>query len=108
MLRAFKPQGSFGFYAAWNVVGWFLVYFFMPETKQLTLEELDEVFDVPLMTRARHQLLNLWPNFQIHFLRRKGVKLQPPLDRHHRMAIKAAEWNEKAEVEEIEIRKDEE
>ena len=108
MLRAFKPQGSFGFYAAWNVIGWFLVYFFMPETKQLTLEELDEVFDVPLMTRARHQLLNLWPNFQIHFLRRKGVKLQPPLDRHHRMAIKAAEWNEKAEVEEIEIRKDEE
>ena len=105
MLRAFKPQGSFGFYAAWNVIGWFLVYFFMPETKQLTLEELDEVSDVPLMERAAYQFRELWPNFQIYFLRRKNVQRQPPLDKHHRMVIKAEEWNEKAEVEEVEITK---
>ncbi|CDO94392.1 unnamed protein product [Kluyveromyces dobzhanskii CBS 2104] len=103
MLRAFKAQGAFGFYAAWNVIGWLLVYFLMPETKQLTLEELDEVFDVPLGVRAKHQLLDLWPNFQITVLRRKNIKTQPPLDRHHRMAVKAAEWNEKAEAEEHEI-----
>ena len=23
LLVAFKPQGAFGWYAAWNVVGWF-------------------------------------------------------------------------------------
>lgn len=103
MLRAFEPQGAFGFYAAWNVIGWFLVYFFMPETKQLTLEELDEVFDVPLRVRAKYQLLELWPNIQENLLRRKNVKRQPPLDKHHRMAIKAAEWNEKAEAEELEV-----
>lgn len=27
---AFKPQGAFGWYAAWNLVGWVLVLLFMP------------------------------------------------------------------------------
>lgn len=104
MLRSLKPQGAFGFYAAWNVIGWGLVYFFMPETKQLTLEELDEVFDIPLMTRARYEFYELWPKFQIYFLRRKNVSRQPPLDRHYRMALKAEEWNEKGgDVEQIEV-----
>lgn len=30
MRRAFKPQGAFGWYAAWNMVGWVLVLLFMP------------------------------------------------------------------------------
>ncbi|PWY88187.1 hypothetical protein BO70DRAFT_177295 [Aspergillus heteromorphus CBS 117.55] len=33
LLSAFKPQGAFGWYAAWCVVGWFLVLLFVPETK---------------------------------------------------------------------------
>lgn len=33
LLAAFKPQGAFGWYAAWCVVGWFLVLLFVPETK---------------------------------------------------------------------------
>jgi MFS family permease len=28
--RAFRPQGAFGFYAAWNVVGWWGVLLFLP------------------------------------------------------------------------------
>ncbi|KAJ9141884.1 Hexose transporter [Pleurostoma richardsiae] len=48
LLKAFKPQGAFGWYAAWNVVGFFAVLFFVPETKEKTLEELDGVFGVPL------------------------------------------------------------
>lgn len=28
--RAFKPQGAFGWYAGWNIIGWFLVLLFMP------------------------------------------------------------------------------
>lgn len=28
--RAFKPQGAFGWYAAWNMIGWVLVLLFMP------------------------------------------------------------------------------
>ena len=42
LLGAFKPQGAFGWYAAWNVVGFFLVLLFVPETKALSLEELDQ------------------------------------------------------------------
>ncbi|SCV01520.1 LANO_0F12200g1_1 [Lachancea nothofagi CBS 11611] len=102
MLNALHPQGAFGFYAGWNVIGWFLVYFLMPETKQLTLEELDEVFDVPLRKRVAFQFTQLWPDFQEYILRRKNVPRQPPLDRHHRLAVKAAEWDEKANVEQVE------
>jgi MFS family permease len=54
LLNAFKPQGAFGWYAAWNVVGFFLVLFLVPETKEKTLEELDAVFSVPLATHAKY------------------------------------------------------
>lgn len=52
LLRAFKPQGAFGYYGAWNIVGWFLVLLFVPETKGLSLEELDQVFSVPTRIHA--------------------------------------------------------
>ena len=42
LLGAFNPQGAFGWYAAWNIVGFFAVLLFMPETKALSLEELDQ------------------------------------------------------------------
>jgi MFS family permease len=56
LLAAFTPQGAFGYYAAWNVVGWWLVLLFMPETKAKTLEELDQVFSVPIHVHARYGL----------------------------------------------------
>lgn len=102
MKEAMKEQGAFGFYAFWNLAGWFMVYFFVPETKQFTLEELDEVFDVPLRTRCKHELLELWPNFQSTILRRRNVKRQPPLGPHKRMALRSEKWNEKPETEFIE------
>lgn len=79
LLNAFKPQGAFGWYAAWNVVGFFLVLFFVPETKARTLEELDAVFSVPLRTHARYGLAQLW--YFIHkylFWRRDAVKPTVP------------------------------
>lgn len=30
LLKAFKPQGAFGWYAAWNIAGWWMVLLFMP------------------------------------------------------------------------------
>ncbi|BDD59268.1 hypothetical protein MAP00_004488 [Monascus purpureus] len=56
MENAFKPQGGLGWYAAWNVVGWWLVLLFMPETKGKTLEELDQVFSVPSWFHAQYGL----------------------------------------------------
>lgn len=46
MLDTFGDTGAFCWYAVWNIIGWFFCYFFLPETKNLTLEELDVVFSV--------------------------------------------------------------
>ncbi|KAF7947046.1 uncharacterized protein EAE97_004295 [Botrytis byssoidea] len=54
MLRAFKAQGAFSFYAGFNVVGFFLTLLFVPETKNKTLEELDQVFNVPTRKHAAY------------------------------------------------------
>lgn len=44
--RGFTTTGAFCWYAAWNLFGWVYCYFLLPETKNLTLEELDVVFNV--------------------------------------------------------------
>ena len=54
LVQAFRPQGAFGWYAAWNIVGFFFVLFLVPETKAKTLEELDSVFDVPLRRQINY------------------------------------------------------
>lgn len=33
LLDTFKPQGAFAWYAAWCIIGWFLILLFVPETK---------------------------------------------------------------------------
>lgn len=52
--RAFTTQGGFSWYAGWNIVGFFMVLFFMPETKGKTLEELDQIFSVPTKIHAAY------------------------------------------------------
>lgn len=49
--EAFGDAGAFYWYAAWNIFGWIFAYFLLPETKNLTLEELDMVFGV---TNRKH------------------------------------------------------
>lgn len=93
----FKPQGAFGWYAAWNIVGFFLVLWFLPETKGLTLEELDDVFSVSLRKHALYRTKELVNNFRQYVLRQKVSPL-PPLYTHQRMAVTNPQWNEKAEV----------
>lgn len=61
MLRAFGSTGSFGFYAGMNVVSLVLIYLFLPETKEKTLEELDYVFAVPMRRHARYQVSDVLP-----------------------------------------------
>ncbi|KAL9115012.1 MAG: hypothetical protein Q9227_001256 [Pyrenula ochraceoflavens] len=78
MSKAFTPQGGFGWYAAWCIIGWWLVLLFVPETKALTLEELDQVFSIPTRKHASYQLESAWWHFQVWVLRRK-LKPMPPL-----------------------------
>ncbi|KAF5354424.1 hypothetical protein D9758_010723 [Tetrapyrgos nigripes] len=81
LLKAFKPQGAFGWYAAWNAIGFILVLLFLPETKALSLEELDQVFSVPTHIHAVYQLKALPRNIKKHIFRMK-VKDVPPLYEH--------------------------
>jgi hypothetical protein len=54
LLKAFKPQGAFSWYACWNIIGFLGVLFFVPETKGRSLEELDQVFSVRTRDHAAY------------------------------------------------------
>lgn len=99
LLKAFKPQGAFGWYAAWNMIGFFLVLWLLPETKGLTLEELDRVFDVTTTRHAAYQTQNLWIKIQKYVMRRDVVEL-PPLYEQERVDV-PDDW-EKHSVDHIE------
>lgn len=74
MLRAFGSQGAFGFYAAMNIVALVMIFLWLPETKQRTLEELDYVFGVPTRTHMKYQLTEVLPWWvKTYLLRRKGL-----------------------------------
>jgi len=77
MLGAFTPQGAFGWYAGWNIIGFFLVLLFLPETKSLSLEELDQVFSVPTRKHATYQLRALGINLRRWLFRSRVPKPEP-------------------------------
>ncbi|KAB8342805.1 hypothetical protein FH972_022403 [Carpinus fangiana] len=79
LVAAFTPQGAFAWYAAWNFVGWTVVYFFLPETKALTLEELDTVFSVRTRDHAKHYRGMLPYYAKKYLLRRKDLPPQKQL-----------------------------
>jgi hypothetical protein len=55
-----------------------MIFLFVPETKQRTLEELDHVFAVPTRTHIKYQLTKALPYFiQRWILFRKSAKLEP-------------------------------
>ncbi|KAH7232066.1 hypothetical protein B0J15DRAFT_539303 [Fusarium solani] len=73
MLIAMTATGAFGFYAGLNLVALVLIFLFVPETKQKTLEELDYVFGVPNRIHAKYQLKTVLPWwFKRWILQRKG------------------------------------
>lgn len=80
LVTAFKPQGAFGWYAAWNMVGWFGVLILLPETKSRSLEELDAVFSVSTRAQIKHGLAEVPYFINRYILRRKDVHLAPLID----------------------------
>lgn len=78
ILRAFHPVGAFAFYAGLNVTAFILIFLFVPETKQRTLEELDYVFAVPTRKHAGYQITKAAPWwFKRYVLCNKRAKLEP-------------------------------
>jgi hypothetical protein len=54
-----------------------MIFFLLPETKQLTLEELDFVFGVPTSKHAAYQLHTFVPYLVKKYILRKTVTLKP-------------------------------
>lgn len=68
LLQSFTPAGAFCWYAGWNIVGFFGVLLFVPETKGKTLEELDQVFGIPTLIHAEWGLRQFFYFFRRYLL----------------------------------------
>lgn len=78
MLTAMGTTGVFCFYAGTNIVALVMIFLWVPETKQRTLEELDYIFAVPTRTHMRYQItkaLPWWINRWV--LMKKDAVLEP-------------------------------
>ncbi|RMZ87663.1 hypothetical protein DV736_g5108, partial [Chaetothyriales sp. CBS 134916] len=74
MLRALTAQGAFGFYAGLNFIAFWMIFLWLPETKQRSLEELDYVFAVPTRTHMKYQVGKVMPYWiKKYIFRRKGL-----------------------------------
>lgn len=60
-----------------NVVAFVMIFFFVPETKQRTLEELDYIFAVPLSKFISYQTGTWLPWWFQRYILRKKVQLTP-------------------------------
>ncbi|KXH62808.1 hypothetical protein CSAL01_12712 [Colletotrichum salicis] len=78
MIASFGVTGAFMWYACWNLVGFVVAYFFLPETKNLTLEELDSVFDVKSRDHAAYYASKM-PWYAKKYVLRKDVEPFPAL-----------------------------
>jgi sugar porter (SP) family MFS transporter len=78
MVKAFGDTGAFCWYASWNIIGWVFAYFMLPETKGLTLEELDSVFSVRNRDHAGYYAKKL-PWYLNKYMLRRDVEPFPPL-----------------------------
>lgn len=79
MLAAFTPQGAFGFYAAMNFLAFLMIFLWLPETKQRTLEELDYVFAVPTRTHMKYQAGTVAPYWIRRYIFQKKDRPSPTL-----------------------------
>jgi hypothetical protein len=77
--KGFGPSGAFAWYAVWCLIGWWLILLFVPETKDLTLEELDQVFEKPTKDYIKHGLDQLRWFIGYHVLRKRGMKNGRPI-----------------------------
>lgn len=79
MLQAMTPTGAFCFYAGLNLIALALIFLFVPETKQKTLEELDYVFAVSDRHHSSYQLFTVLPWWTRRWILRKKGEHCPDL-----------------------------
>jgi len=79
MQTVMTPTGAFGFYAGLNLVAWVMIFCFVRETKELTLEELDQVFSVPTSQYIKYESTVWLPWFIKRYVFRKDLPRPPPI-----------------------------
>lgn len=60
-----------------NVTALVMIFLFVPETKQRTLEELDYIFAVPTRVHMRYQVCKALPYWFKRYIFRMNVELEP-------------------------------
>ena len=78
MVAAMGQVGAFSFYAGLNILALVGIFFLVPETKQFTLEELDQVFAVPRSTFIKHQTKYWLPYFIKRYVFFRKDLVPPP------------------------------
>ncbi|TKX22588.1 Myo-inositol transporter-like protein 2 [Elsinoe australis] len=79
MRTVMTPTGAFGFYAGLNLIAWFMIFCFVRETKQLTLEEIDQVFSVPTSQFLSYETKTWLPYFIKRHIFRKDIPKPSPI-----------------------------
>ncbi|KAL2867758.1 uncharacterized protein BJX67DRAFT_77210 [Aspergillus lucknowensis] len=79
MRTVMTPTGAFGFYAGLNLIAWGMIFCFVRETKQLTLEELDQVFSVPTSEFIKHETTVWLPYFIKRHIFRQNIPKPPAI-----------------------------
>lgn len=64
-------------YSGLNVTALILIFLWVPETKQRTLEELDYIFAVPTRVHMRYQLFTALPWWIRRYIFRRNEPLEP-------------------------------
>ncbi|CAG7922543.1 unnamed protein product [Penicillium olsonii] len=79
MTTVMTQTGAFGFYAGLNLIAWGMIFCFVRETKQLTLEELDQVFSVQTGKYIHHELTVWLPWFIKRYVFRQNIPKPPAI-----------------------------
>ncbi|MCJ1295853.1 hypothetical protein MMC34_007417 [Xylographa carneopallida] len=84
MTDAFTATGAVAFFAfvifhseALNVIAFVMIFLWVPETKQRTLEELNYIFGVPTQKHMHYQTAVYLPYLYRRYVMRKDVELEP-------------------------------
>jgi MFS family permease len=99
ILAAFTVIGAFGFYAGLNVVAFFMIFLWLPETKQRTLEELDYIFAVPTSKFVKYQTTKAAPWwFKRWILWQRDAELEPLYDMDKSIDFRITESGKRASI----------
>ncbi|KAK2595268.1 hypothetical protein QQS21_006983 [Conoideocrella luteorostrata] len=89
LLDRLDTVGAFILYAGFNVVAFIMIFFWVPETMQRTLEELDWVFAVPTRKFAKYQLFVALPWWFKRYLLFQRHATKEPLYQFEKVAMSA-------------------